>query len=185
MRPVNGVLILSLITQYYYSTLATILLSRQSTQLSLNNHSTIKMKFSAVALLAATASAASLGKRETVFSVSDFSAGCIRHSTQCLYSLTVIQPGTMETTGVQCKAMVSANTDGTLPDVKEGTCDQSSRTFDVTRGADGLTLTVSQPVTPSSNQTGSHLIPNDELAISNEPNAVVQSYTGPTSFDLE
>lgn len=90
----------------------------------------------------------------------------------------------METTGVNCTALVSANTDGTLPDVEEGTCSQSSRTFSVVKGDDGLQFTVSQPVTPSSNQTGTHLIPSDELVISNQPNAVVQSYTGPTSFDL-
>ncbi|KAI1767482.1 hypersensitive response-inducing protein [Hypoxylon sp. FL1150] len=142
------------------------------------------MKLSAATLFAATASAAVLDRQSTVFSVSSFSAGCIPHSTQCLYAFTVIQPGTMETTGVNCTALVPANTDGTLPDVKEGTCQLSSRTFSVVRGHDGLKFTVSQPVTPSSNQTGSHLIPGDELVISNQPNAVVERYTGPTSFNL-
>jgi hypothetical protein len=80
--------------------------------------------------------------------------------------------------------MVSANTDGTLPDVKEGLCDESSRTFDVVRTMDGLGFTVSQPSTPATNLTGFHLIPNDQLVISNEPNAVVQSYKGPEEFDL-
>ncbi|KAI1103988.1 hypersensitive response-inducing protein [Jackrogersella minutella] len=142
------------------------------------------MKCIAATALLAVASAATIGKRDTVFSVSDFSAGCVPHSTQCLYSFAVIQPGTMETTPVNCTALVSANVDGTLPDVKDGTCGESSRTFDVVRGDDGLTFSVSQPITPSSNQTGSHLICNSELKISDAPNAVVQSYTGPTSFDL-
>ncbi|XXH00731.1 hypothetical protein Hte_007081 [Hypoxylon texense] len=143
------------------------------------------MKYSAATLFAAAASAAVISRQEsTVFAVSQFSAGCIPHSTQCLYSFAVIQPGTMETTPVNCTALVPANTDGTLPDVEEGACSQSSRTFSVARGADGLTFAVSQPVTPSSNQTGTHLLPNDELAIANNPNAVVESYTGPASFDL-
>ncbi|KAI0152175.1 hypersensitive response-inducing protein [Hypoxylon sp. NC0597] len=141
------------------------------------------MKFLANAALFAAASAAVISQRDTVFSVSEFSAGCIPHSTQCLYSFNVIQPGTMETTGVNCSALVPSN-GGLLPDVKEGTCKESSRTFSVVRSDAGLTLTVSQPVTPSSNQTGSHLLPKDQLAISDKPNAYVESYNGPRSFDL-
>jgi hypothetical protein len=91
----------------------------------------------------------------------------------------------MEKTPVTCKALVSANTDGTLPDVKEGTCEQSSRIWSIVRGAEGLTLTVSQQITPSSNQSGSHLLPNNEFVMNNQPNAVVQTYTGPVEFDLE
>ncbi|KAL0944862.1 uncharacterized protein CTRU02_202749 [Colletotrichum truncatum] len=143
------------------------------------------MQFFTVLATAAVASAAAISKRDVTFKVSEFSAGCIPHSTQCLYFFNVIQPGTMETTGVNCSSLVPANLDGTLPDVTEGTCKESSRTFNVARSAEGLTLTVSQPVTPSSNQTGSHLLPIDQFVISNEPNAVVQSYTGPSEFDLE
>ncbi|OLN96417.1 hypothetical protein CCHL11_00681 [Colletotrichum chlorophyti] len=143
------------------------------------------MQLFALLSTAAVASAAVVGKRDVTFKVSGFSAGCIPHSTQCLYTFNVIQPGTMETTGVQCTALVPANTDGTLPDVKEGACALSSRTFDVVRGDLGLTLTVSQPVTPSSNQTGSHLLPKDQFVIYNQPNAIVESYTGPSEFDLE
>ncbi|KAI1142110.1 hypersensitive response-inducing protein [Hypoxylon sp. FL0543] len=142
------------------------------------------MKFLTNAALFAAASAAAISKRDSpVFSVTEFSAGCIPHSTQCLYGFSVIQPGTMETTPVNCSALVPGN-GGLLPDVKEGACKLSSRTFSVVRGADGLTLTVSQPVTPSSNQTGSHLIPKDQLVVSDEPNAFVERYTGPRSFDL-
>lgn len=41
------------------------------------------MKFAAT-LFAVAAAAATADKRDTVFSVSDFSAGCVRHSTQCV-----------------------------------------------------------------------------------------------------
>ncbi|GJC89283.1 hypothetical protein ColLi_12121 [Colletotrichum liriopes] len=136
------------------------------------------MKFAAVLSSAAVAAAAAISKRDVTFSVSDFSAGCIPHSTQCLISFTVIQPGTMETTGVECRTLVSAIPGGTLPDVKEAGCTLSSRTFDLVRSPEGITLTVSQP-------TGSHLLPSSDFKISDEPNAVVESYTGPTAFDLE
>ncbi|KAI1211044.1 hypersensitive response-inducing protein [Annulohypoxylon truncatum] len=136
------------------------------------------MQFFAVAAFVAAASAS------TVFTVSDFSAGCIPHSTQCSYNFGVIQAGNGETTPVACSAMVAANTDGSLPEVKAGTCKDSARTFTVTKGADGLTLTVTQPITPSSNQSGSHLLANSDLKTSNAPNAEVQSYAGPTGFDL-
>ncbi|RYP57040.1 hypothetical protein DL769_009738 [Monosporascus sp. CRB-8-3] len=140
------------------------------------------MKFSVI--FAAGASAAAMKRQDVVFKVSDFSAGCIPHSSQCLYSFGVLQPGTMEQTPVQCKAMATADGMGSLPEIQDGTCEQSSRTFTVTKSAEGLTLVVSQPVTPSSNQTGQHLIPNSELATSDEPNAIVQSYKGPPNFDL-
>ncbi|KAK0377519.1 hypersensitive response-inducing protein [Colletotrichum limetticola] len=143
------------------------------------------MQFATLLASASVAAAAAISKRDVTFKVTNFGADCIPHSTQCSYGFTVIQPGTMETTGVNCTALVPGNTDGTLPDVKEGTCTLSSRTFDVVRSAEGLTLTVSQPVTPSSNQTGSHLLPNSDFETSNQPNAVVQHYTGARSFDLE
>ncbi|KAF3024196.1 hypothetical protein G7054_g2717 [Neopestalotiopsis clavispora] len=143
------------------------------------------MQFFATALLAATAVSAAAIKRDVVFSVSDFSAACIAHSTQCSYSFGVIQPGTMETTPVTCSAMLTANNDGTLPDVTDGTCENSSRTWTVTRGDAGLVFTVSQQVTPSSAQSGTYTIPSTDLTKSDAPNASVESYTGPTAFDLQ
>ncbi|KAL6399614.1 hypersensitive response-inducing protein [Ilyonectria robusta] len=144
------------------------------------------MKFFTAAILSAVAVSASpvAVAADAVFTVSDFSAGCIPHSTQCLYSFGVLQPGTMETTPVKCEALVTANTDGTLPNVKHGKCKESSRLFSVTRGDKGLYLKVWQPVTPSSNQSGKHLLPKKDLVTSNKPNAVVQSYKGPKKFSL-
>jgi hypothetical protein len=100
------------------------------------------------------------------------------------YSFGVIQPGTMEKTPVQCSIMLGATNGGNLPNVKDGECKESSRTFNVVRSRRGLTLTVSQPVTPSSNQTGEHFIPNKQIVTSKEPNAMVQTYKGPKNFDL-
>lgn len=143
------------------------------------------MQFLTILASAAVASAAAIQQRDVTFKVSEFSAGCNPHSSQCSYSFTVIQPGTMETTGVKCSGVFQGQGTSTLPDVKEAPCTDSSRTFDVVRSAEGLTLTVSQPVTPSSNQTGSHLIPNDQLVVATQPNGQVQSYNGPAAFDLE
>ncbi|TGO30749.1 hypothetical protein BPAE_0003g00330 [Botrytis paeoniae] len=148
------------------------------------------MQFSSAiisAITVALASAAAIEKRSSVFAVSDFSAGCIPHSSQCLYSFSVLQSGTMETTGVKCTALVSANSDGTLPDIPQwgGSCIESSRRFWFTREDAGLNFFVSQQITPASNQTASHLIPNSELVTVANTIGSTQSYNGPTSFSLE
>ncbi|KAK8100161.1 uncharacterized protein PG998_008446 [Apiospora kogelbergensis] len=145
------------------------------------------MKFSAAAVVAASAvaSGAAIEKRSVVYQISDFSAACIPHSTQCLYEFGVFQPGTMQTTPIACKAMVSANIDGTLPNVMYGACEQSSRTFNVVRDAEGLAFLVQAPVSPISNTTGTYHIPNSDLVMSDRPNAIVQSYAGPKNFDLQ
>ncbi|TEY86640.1 hypothetical protein BOTCAL_0005g00620 [Botryotinia calthae] len=148
------------------------------------------MQFSSAiisAITVALASAAAIEKRQNVFDVSDFSAGCIPHSTQCSYSFTVIQPGTMATVGVKCTALVSGNVDGTLPDIPQwgGSCLESSRRFWFTREDAGLKFFVYQQITPSSNQTAFHLLANDDFVM--VPNTIgsTQSYTGPTSFGLD
>ncbi|KAI4593910.1 hypothetical protein KJ359_008954 [Pestalotiopsis sp. 9143b] len=132
----------------------------------------------------AAVSAAAVASAQAVFSVSDFTASCIPHSSQCSYSFGVLQPGTMETTPVQCSDMLAASGTSNLPDVTDGTCTDSSRTWTITRSDAGLVFTVTQPVTPSSNQSGTYTIPADQLAVATQPNAEVESYTGPTSFDL-
>ncbi|KAA8564886.1 hypothetical protein MFRU_008g02700 [Monilinia fructicola] len=147
------------------------------------------MQFSTAVLSAITvavASAATIGQRDTVFKVSAFSAGCIPHSTQCLYSFNVIQPGTMETTGVNCSALVPATSSGDLPDLAkwQGKCGESSRTFWLTHKDNGVEFTVSQPVTPSSNQTGSYLLPSSDFTKTETSINSIQSYNGPTSFNL-
>ena len=89
----------------------------------------------------------------------------------------------METTGVKCSSMKGS--DGTLPAVTDGTCTDSSRTWTVAKtSSGGLTLTVSQPVTPSSNQTGSYTIPASDLTMTQTGASTQQSYTGPTAFNL-
>lgn len=84
---------------------------------------------------------------------------------------------------VHCDALVQSN-DGLLPNVKEAQCKESSRTFDIVRGKKGLTFSVSQPVSPISNTTAKHSIPNKELWVSKQPNAEVQAYKGPKAFKL-
>ncbi|KAM0245903.1 hypothetical protein ACHAP5_005053 [Fusarium lateritium] len=140
------------------------------------------MKFFATVLAAASAVSAAT----PVFEVREFSAGCIPHSSQCRYAFEVIQSGSMESWKghpVQCTALVQSN-NGLLPNVKEAKCDESSRTFDIVRSKKGLTFSVSQPVTPSSNTTAKHFIPNKELWVSKQPNAEVQAYKGAKDFKL-
>ncbi|GKU09114.1 unnamed protein product [Fusarium langsethiae] len=97
----------------------------------------------------------------------------------------VIQPNSMETwkNAVECNARAQSG-DYTLPDIKDGKCKDSSRTFSVTRGEKGLTFTISQPISPKSDTVGEHLIPKSELIQATTPNAEVQSYNGPKSFQL-
>ncbi|KAK6857788.1 glycoprotein [Apiospora arundinis] len=124
------------------------------------------MKFSAAAVFATAASAA------TVYEVSDFSAACIEHSVQCFYEFGVFQPGTMQTEPQSCKASALSGVDGKLAEVGpwEGKCDQTSKTFSVAHTADGgLKLTVSAPVSPSSNTTGVYTIPASDLAMQGAP----------------
>ncbi|TGO49069.1 hypothetical protein BCON_0222g00200 [Botryotinia convoluta] len=146
------------------------------------------MQFSSAiisAITVALASAAAIEKR-SIFDISDFSAGCIPHSTQCLYSF-IIQPGTMGTTSFKCTALVPGNTDGTLPDIPKwgGSCIASPRKFWFTREDDGLNFFLSQQVSLISNQTASHLIPNSDLVMVANTIGSTESYTGPTSFGLE
>ncbi|KAK2024224.1 hypersensitive response-inducing protein [Colletotrichum zoysiae] len=125
--------------------------------------------------------------RAIEYSVSNFTAGCIQHSTQCIVAFLVAQPG--ETVPVRCDQRVSAipgaGGPNLIPDVVGAACTNSSRTFDFVRHDKGATLTVSQPITPSSNITGSHEISRSDFVVTYEPNAWVESYTGPSVFNLE
>lgn len=71
-----------------------------------------------------------------------------------------------------------------LPDVYNGKCEGSSRTFDIHHTKEGLVFTVKQQVTPKSFTTGRRTIPNKELKQATTPNAEIQSYKGPKQFEL-
>ncbi|KAK6953854.1 hypothetical protein Daesc_003816 [Daldinia eschscholtzii] len=138
------------------------------------------MKFSAAAVLFATAAAAgSVAERDAVFSVSNFSAGCMRHSTQCVYHFSLSSPGAGEAKPVECSAPGPAGPNGELPEIKQGKCADATKSFSVAKVPEGLNFSVT-----SGEQTASHLIPKSQLVTSNEPNNVVQNYNGPTSFEL-
>jgi len=168
------------------------------------------MKFLAIALAATAASAAAVRRSDNVpntsgddasstgndavirYDVTEFEASCIAHSSQCSYSFKVKQHASMETNGVFCSALVTADAGNTLPAVTDGVCDDSSRTWSIVKSASdpanvNLSLFVSQPISPNSNTTGVHTIQYDELkTVSNptNPNGNVQGYVGPEAFDL-
>ncbi|KAJ0116325.1 hypothetical protein J7T55_007303 [Diaporthe amygdali] len=141
------------------------------------------MQFSTGAIFALAAAVASA---DAVFHVSDFSAACIAHSSQCSYSFGVVQIGNGETTPVQCSALVTSN--GELPEVTDGTCENSSRTWKITKfsnnHASGLELEVSQQVTPSSTQSARYDIFSGSLEMQQTGASTQQVYTGETEFDL-
>ncbi|KAL1861417.1 hypothetical protein Daus18300_008948 [Diaporthe australafricana] len=142
------------------------------------------MQFSTGALFALAASVASA---DLVFHVSDFQAACIPHSSQCSYSFGVIKIGNGETTPVQCSAMLTSN--GELPEVTDGTCTDSSRTWTITKfstnHASGLELAVTEPVTPSSSLTGRYDLFSGSFEMQQTGASTQQVYVGEeTEFDL-
>lgn len=89
----------------------------------------------------------------------------------------------METTPISCTAS-GQSTDGTLPNITNGKCAGSSRTFTITASAEGWTLAVSQQVSAASFTVGSHLLASCDVVRSASPNAEVENYKGATSFSL-
>ncbi|EFX00405.1 glycoprotein [Grosmannia clavigera kw1407] len=134
------------------------------------------MKFIAAALFSAAVVSA-----DAIYSVTDFNAGCIPHSVECSYSFSVVHVNNGEFVPVNCTA--SAVSDNTLPAVT-GTCEESSRTFVIARNSTGLTLTVTQPVSVVSYESGSHFIPKDEITTKSDQVATLEIYDGPTAFTL-
>lgn len=93
----------------------------------------------------------------------------------------------MDTEGYNCTAFAPGAGVKVLPEIKDGTCPTSSRTFDVVRSDKGLTLTVKVQVSPISFTKGSHLIPNDQIQVIKgvTPTGDYQAYVGPKDFPLE
>ncbi|KAK1976332.1 hypersensitive response-inducing protein [Colletotrichum cereale] len=147
------------------------------------------MKFSVILSSAAVAAAAVINKREVKWEVSKFGANCIGHSTQCSVGFTVIQPQNGEFIGTQCDVRVSAipgaGGPNVIPDIFDAKCTNSSRTFNLVRSEEGLTLSVAQQISVVSFRNGTHLLPSSDFKITNEPNAWVEAYTGPDAFNLE
>lgn len=103
------------------------------------------------------------------------------------YQFGVLSPGTMQTTPQHCAITVQGTPDGKLPAVGpwQGKCEQTSKTFSVARNGEDLVLTVSAPVSPSSNTTGTHTIKAADLKTEQSGASVRQSYVGPKAFALE
>jgi len=97
-------------------------------------------------------------------------------------------PGTMDTLGYNCTASAPGAGVGILPDIKDGTCPPSSRTFDVVRGEEGgLKLIVSVQVSRLSYTRGSHFIPAEQIQWMEgvTPTGGYSAYVGPKEFPLK
>lgn len=102
-------------------------------------------------------------------------------------SFGVIKTGAGETTPVQCSAMLTSN--GAIPEVTDGTCENSSRTWTFTKfstnHASGFELAVSQQVTPSSSETGRYDLFDSAFEYQQTGASSQQVYVGEeTEFDL-
>lgn len=98
-------------------------------------------------------------------------------------------PGTMDTLGYDCtgSALAEVGPSGpVLPEITDGTCLPSSRTFQVVRSEQGLTVIVSVQVSPISYTRGAHLIPNSQIKTieGSVPTGNYQAYVGPKDFNL-
>ena len=140
--------------------------------------------------LATVASAAAITERQGTyypFEVRDFTASCVPHSALCFYSLNLFMPGTMDTQGYNCTASAVTTGLGSLPEIKGGTCLPSSRTFDVVRSNEGMTVIGSVQVSRLSYTRGAHLIPNEQIKVMPgvTPTGDYTAYVGPKDFSLE
>lgn len=96
-------------------------------------------------------------------------------------------PGTMDTLGYDCTASAVTSGEGTLPEIKGGTCPPSSRTFDVVRSEEGLTVIGSVQVSRLSFTRGAYRIPNEHVKVMPgvTPTGDYTAYVGPKDFPLE
>lgn len=83
--------------------------------------------------------------------------------------------------------MLTSN--GELPEVTDGTCKDSSRTWTITKfsnnHASGLELSVTEPVTPSSSLTGRYDLFSGSFEMQQTGASTQQVYVGEeTEFDL-
>jgi hypothetical protein len=93
----------------------------------------------------------------------------------------------MDTIGYNCTASAVTASLETLPEIKDGACPPSSRTFDVVRSDDGLTVIGSIQVSRLSFTRGAHFIPNEQIKVipGVTPTGSYTAYVGPKDFSME
>ncbi|KAI0477065.1 hypothetical protein GGR56DRAFT_387745 [Xylariaceae sp. FL0804] len=148
------------------------------------------MKFAGSTLFAAAASAAAIRSANQTWSytVSNFTAGCIPHSTECSYEFDVMVSDFGAGASGHCSKTMGS--DGSLPgfDVPQE-CTNLQYTFAVYASpegnAGGLDLEVDTPNVATNDGgvvQGLYSIPAAELEYTSTGAGEVQTYTGPESF---
>ncbi|KAK9421424.1 hypothetical protein SUNI508_05659 [Seiridium unicorne] len=139
------------------------------------------MKFSAVLALAASASAATLQKKQAQeVAIGTFYADCIPHSVNCAYNFTLTSDPVLGAS--HCGAFLPGPDQ--LPEVKDGSCpDNVAYTWSTTKTAEGgLDFAIWYPFNSRSNITFCHSITADEITTENNGAVSTQHYTGPANF---
>ncbi|KAF3013553.1 hypothetical protein G7054_g6734 [Neopestalotiopsis clavispora] len=139
------------------------------------------MKFSAVVALAASASAASLQKKQALdYPIGNFVASCIPHSTYCSYNFTVTSDPVLSPS--HCGAFIQGP--DVLPNVTDGSCpDNVAYTWSATRTTDGgLDFAIWYPFNSRSNITYCHSIAASEIVTENHGAVSDERYVGPANF---
>ncbi|ROW03688.1 hypothetical protein VMCG_05355 [Cytospora schulzeri] len=142
------------------------------------------MKFSAAAIIAATAvSGATISRRQAnSYSVTDFSADCIPHSVMCNYHFEVLA-SSGASSPVTCDTTVMGPDD--LPAVPLTGCSSTYYSFSVAHSnSTGLDLTITTPLGGNSNVTGTHHIDAADIVSTQSGAVTTEAYTGAKSFSV-
>ncbi|KAK6209414.1 hypothetical protein LQW54_006267 [Pestalotiopsis sp. IQ-011] len=133
------------------------------------------MQLTLAAIFAAAASASAIARRNDTgsYSVTDFYASCIPHSTLCSYQFEV-------DAATNCTLLLPGP--DILPAVALTGCEDPAYSWSVATTDDGgLELSITTAAT-AGNLTGVHDIESDELEIQNNGATSSQLYTGPLDF---
>lgn len=142
------------------------------------------MKFSAAAIIAATAvSGAAIEKKQVnAYYVTKFTASCIPHSVECNYNF-LAEASAAANSPVTCDVTLAGP--DKLPAVPLTGCSSPEYSFSVTKADSGLNLTITTPLGASNNVTGTYNIPASDITTTQNGAVSDQSYTGDASFTVE
>ncbi|ORY67528.1 uncharacterized protein BCR38DRAFT_337589 [Pseudomassariella vexata] len=141
------------------------------------------MQFSIILALAASASAATLQRRQAqTYPIADFSADCIPHSNYCSHSYNFTVNSDPSLSPSHCSAFVQGPDQ--LPAVEEGTCsDNVGYTWSIEPTSDGgLDFAIWYAFNARSNITYCASIPASQITTETDGTANTQHYTGPKNL---
>ena len=141
------------------------------------------MKFITALTFAASASAAAIEARQSpTRQISNFSAGCIPHSTFCEWSFEITSDPSLPPS--HCSARIQSAY-GELPTIGDGKCeDNAAYTWGAVDTQDGgYRFGIWFPLNSRSNITYCHRITPAQTTKTQDGAVITESYIGPTEFE--